>query len=128
MEFLFKANYAEANFPVGKLKVSPNEEEGVRPYQLLVSSVISCSGFVWKRILEKQRIALEDLHISAEVERDGTAVNKITEIRLHFMVKGNDLNEAKLKKSLALAHKNCSMIQSIQNSIEVVETLEIIPS
>ncbi|WP_369404999.1 OsmC family protein [Piscibacillus salipiscarius] len=63
--------------------------------------------------------------IDADVERTGDDVNKIEKVTLIFKVKGQNLNEKKLQKSLEIASKNCSMVQSVTGSIEVIEKVEI---
>src|SRR5690554_215982 len=115
----------EAEMEYGKINISGNSEIGFRPYQLLVSSIAGCSGGVLKKILEKKRIAFDTILIEADVERNEAEVNRVTRIDLHFIVYGKDLNLSQVQKSLDLAAKNCSMVESVKGSIEVVETIEV---
>lgn len=115
----------EAEFEYGKLTVSGNSEIGFRPYQLLVSSIAGCSGGLLKKILEKKRIVFDDIQIEADVERNEAEANKVTKIILHYTVFGKDLKLEQAEKSLELARKHCSMIESVKGSIEVVETVEV---
>lgn len=128
MEFNFKEGHAESDFVFGPLTISGDEEFGIRPFQLLVSSIVGCSGFVFKSIIEKQRMDIADLTITADVTRDEAEANKITQIRLLFKVTGKELNEKKLQRNLKLSRKNCSMVRSVEDSIEIIEELEIIES
>ncbi|WP_456272065.1 OsmC family protein [Bacillus sp. AK031] len=125
MEFKMKEGGFYTDLPFGKLEVSGNEEFGFRPYQLMVSSLAVCSGGVLRKILEKQRIAFEDISISADVIRNEEEANKIESVKLHFVIKGEGLKEEKLQKAMDLTRKNCSMVQSVIGSIEVEETFEI---
>jgi putative redox protein len=125
MEFKMKEGGFYTDLPFGTLEVSGNEEFGFRPYQLMVSSLAVCSGGVLRKILEKQRIAIEDITISADVKRNEEEANKIESIKLHFVIKGEGLKEEKLQKAMELTRKNCSMVQSVIGSIEVEETFEI---
>ena len=111
-------------FEFGNLTVSGNAEIGFRPYQLLVSAVAVCSGGVLKKILEKKRIAFTDISFTADVERDPAQVDKITKIAVHFVVTGTGLKQEVLEKSLHMATKNCSMVESVKDSIIVTETIE----
>src|SRR5690625_5001840 len=111
MKFYFKENTVHTEFEYGELVISGNEEYGFRPFQLMVSSIVSCSGSVFKQILSKQRIEIESLEISADVKRNADEANRIEQIDLTFIVKGSELNQAKLDKSLAIARKNCAMVQ-----------------
>ncbi|SEQ49664.1 OsmC family protein [Piscibacillus halophilus] len=114
----------ETNF--GPLDISPNEDEGFRPFQLMVASLAGCSASVFRKILNKQKVEFDEMTIDADVERTGDDVNKIEKVTLTFKVKGQDLNRSKLEKSLQIASKNCSMVQSVIGSIEVIETVEVI--
>lgn len=126
LKYVFNENNFEANFKSGRLHISGDEEYGIRPFQLLVSSIASCSGLVFSKILSKQRIAFESLEIEAEVERNPDLANKIEKISLFFKVTGKDLNEKRLLKNLSISRKNCSMVRSVEESILIEENLEII--
>ena len=129
MEFKMKEEtgfYTELEF--GRLDVAGDEEYGFRPYQLLVSSVAVCSGGVLRKILKKMRLVVKDIGISAEAVRNEAEADRIEKISIHFKLYGSSLPEKKIEKALELTRKNCSMVQSVIGSIEVVETYEIIES
>ncbi|RWZ58166.1 OsmC family peroxiredoxin [Halobacillus fulvus] len=126
MEFYLKENGVRTSFEYGQLNISGDETFGFRPYQLMVASIAGCSFGVYRKILDKQRINYEDIIVTAEVKRNPDEANRIEKIRLHFVVKGYHLNQDKLLKNLEVSSKNCSMVQSVKNSIEVEETLECI--
>ncbi|TFB13906.1 OsmC family peroxiredoxin [Filobacillus milosensis] len=126
MKFKVTERDITAEFPFAPMNISPNEEEGYRPFQLMVASLAGCSASVYRRILAKQKIEYDEMTIDAEVERTGDDVNKIEKVTLYFKVKGKDLNEKKLQKSLEIASKNCSMVQSVIGSMEVIEQVEAI--
>ncbi|WP_087973798.1 OsmC family protein [Oceanobacillus rekensis] len=125
MEFTMHENGFESEFDFGKLTISSNDEFGFRPYALLVSSVAGCSGGVLKKVLTKMRIEFDDIKIAADVKRNPDAADRVEEIKLHFTIFGNDLSEEKVTKALELSTKNCSMVQSVKGSINVIETFEI---
>lgn len=109
----------------GTLTISGNSELGFRPFQLLVSSIAGCSSLVFKRILEKKRIAYDRMEVEAEVEREKDGVSRVRKITLHFTVTGSNLDQGQVEKALAIAAKNCSMVQSVKGAIEVVETVTV---
>lgn len=125
MEFTMHDNGFESEFDFGKLTISGNDEYGFRPYALLVSSIAGCSGGVLKKVLEKMRIHFDDITISADVKRNPDVANRVEEIKLHFTIIGTDISESKVEKALELSTKNCSMVQSVKGSINVIETFEI---
>lgn len=126
MQFRSNGDTMETSeFAFGNLTISGDDALGYRPFQLMVASIVGCSGSVFKKILQKQRISFETLTVDADVERNPDEANRIEHITLHFTVKGKDLNEEKLKKSLTIARRNCAMVRSVEDSIHIEETLKI---
>jgi putative redox protein len=126
MEFKMQEGGFYSDLAYGKLEVSGNEEYGFRPFQLLVSSIAVCSGGVLRKVLEKMRIEFDDIHIKADVVRNEDEANRVEEISLHFTIQGEKLDEKKIEKAMKLTRKNCSMVQSVQDSIKIEETFELI--
>ncbi|ASN06897.1 OsmC family protein [Virgibacillus necropolis] len=126
MKFYLKDSGMRIDLDYGELSISGNEDYGYRPFQLMVASIVGCSGSVFRKILEKQRTEIEDLTITAEVERNPKEANRIESISLHYAVKGYHLSKEKLYKNLELSRKNCSMIRSVESSITIEESLETI--
>lgn len=114
-----------AEFKQGKINISSNTDIGFRPVELLVSSIAGCSGGLLKTILGKRRIEFEGIEIEATIERNEKEANKVTKVALHYIVLGKNLSLTKVQQSLDLAVKNCAIVQSVNNSIEIVETLEV---
>ncbi|GGA71989.1 OsmC family protein [Ornithinibacillus halotolerans] len=115
----------QGEFEYGELIISSNSEIGFRPVQLLVSSLAGCSGGVLKKVLEKKRIKFDSIDIEVDIERNEAEANRVTKLSLHFIVNGNHLNITTVQKSLNIAVKNCAMVQSVKDAIEIVETIEI---
>lgn len=126
LNFYLKENGMRVDLAYGQLNISGNEDDGFRPFTLMVASIVGCSGSVFRKILEKQRIEIEDLQIGADVVRNPKEANRIEEITLKFTVKGHHLDPEKLYKNLAVARKNCSMIRSVEDSIQIEESIETI--
>ena len=126
MKFHMKEKGMRADLGYGVLDVSGDNQHGFRPFQLMVASIAGCSGSVFLKILEKQRMEIEDLIISADVERNALKANSIESITLHYIVKGYRLNPEKLQRNLELSRKNCSMIRTVEDCIEIKERLEIV--
>lgn len=110
----------------GELNVSGDEEHGFRPFQLMVSSIVGCSSGVFRKILEKQRVTIEDLQVQVKVERNPDEANRIEKMKINYIIKGKHLDQDKLYKSLNIARKNCAMIQTVEDSIDIEETIETI--
>ncbi|MFD1020758.1 OsmC family protein [Thalassobacillus hwangdonensis] len=124
MDFYLKENGVRTSFEFGQLNISGDETYGFRPYQLMVSSIVGCSVGVYRKILDKQRVDYEDMKVTADVKRNPDQANRIEEIHIHYVIKGHHLNQDKLQKNLEVARNNCSMVQSVKDSIKVEETIE----
>lgn len=126
MQFEAKENGFVTRLSYGDLHVSGDEQYGFRPYQLLVSSIAVCSGGVLRKVLDKMRMPCTDMTVTAEVERNEEKANRVEKIHLHFVITGENLQEEKVKKAIEASRKNCPMVQSVQDSIEITETFELV--
>jgi putative redox protein len=126
LEFKMTEKGFETTVDYGTLPISGNEEYGFRPFQLLVSSIAVCSGGVLRKVLERMRMTFDDITVQAEVTRVEDESNRISDIQLHFVIKGSELSEDKMEKALKVTRKNCSMVQSVKDSIHITESFEII--
>lgn len=126
MKFKVGEQGVSTELDFGTLTISGDETKGYRPFQLMVSSIASCSGFVFRRVLEKQRLTIDDLTIKATVKRNEQKSNRLEEIHLTFLVKGEDLEQERLERNLKISSRNCAMVQSVKDSIKVIETVEIV--
>ncbi|MHA6252732.1 OsmC family protein [Oceanobacillus sp. CAU 1775] len=126
MDFKMKENGFSMLTEYGELSISPDEEHGFRPFQLMVASIVGCSSTVLRKVLTKMRLDFKDIEVSACMERNEAKANRIEKLHLHFVIKGENLPQGKIEKAGAIARKNCGMIQSVQSSIHVTESFEII--
>ncbi|QUW23497.1 OsmC family protein [Sporosarcina sp. Marseille-Q4063] len=126
MKFTMTENGFQTETSFGSLDISSNEEFGFRPYQLLVSSIAVCSGGVMRKVLERMRMPATDIRIEVkDVVRNPDEANKVEKIHLHFFIEGSKINEEKMPRVMDLTMKNCSMAQSVVESIEIHKTYEI---
>ena len=77
-------------------------------------------------ILKKQRLDFTEVTIDVEVERNKNEANRVVKMVLTFTVKGKQLNEKKLQRNLEITRRYCSMVRSVEESIDVVEKLTIV--
>lgn len=126
MKLSFTETGLQTELPFGELNISPEDEHGFRPYQLMVASVSACSLSVFRQVLRKQRVEFEDLTVTSEATRNKDEANRIEQIDLTFTIKGENLKEDKLMKSLEISSKNCSMVRTVEDSIRIVKHIEIV--
>ena len=127
MKYVMTESGFETNLEFGKLTISGDETKGFRPYQLLVSSLVGCSGGVLRKVLEKMRMPVEEMEIDVlEVVRNPEEASRLEKVHIHFKLRGSNLDATKMDRAMALTKKNCSMVRSVDQSMEVIETFEIL--
>ncbi|WP_312135891.1 OsmC family protein [Sphingobacterium sp.] len=111
-----QAVHFEASAPSSSVKVNIDgpdsiggEGKGVRPMELVLIALGSCSVFDLTTILEKQRQEIEDIQVEVEGQRRDEIPNIFTKIHITFKLKGN-IDEVKAQKAAELAVKKyCSV-------------------
>ncbi|MCD2254922.1 OsmC family protein [Listeria marthii] len=121
-----KLVYTENGFDTGDFLID-EKMTNYSPADLMLMSIASCSAIVFRNILRKKRVEFSDLWIDAKMERIPEEENRISAIHLHFKITGSELDPKALEKALKLTPKYCSMVRSVEKSIIVDESLEIMP-
>lgn len=96
------------------------EGKGMRPMELMLVSVASCSAIDVVEILRKQRQPLKDLQISVSGERpESGSPRPYKSIHIHFVLFG-DLEDSKVDRAIKLAVEDyCSARATLSDSVEV---------
>ena len=82
---------------------------GPRPMEMLLMGMGGCASFDVVSILKKSRQAVTDCVAQLEAERADEIPAVFTRIHIHFVVSGQDLKEAQVKRAVDLsAEKYCS--------------------
>ena len=125
--------HLEAQNELGKsvhIDASPDiggTNQGMRPMQLLLSGLGSCSAIDLINILKKQRQPLQDIKITVTGEREvGVIPSLFTNVHTHFTLYGA-LDEQKVEKAVSLAvDKYCSVAKTLEKTAVVTHSFEII--
>lgn len=107
------------------------QNRGPRPMETLLMGVGGCSAFDVVHILRKSRQAVTDCRCQISAERAEDEVPAVfTRIHLHFLVAGEALREAHVKRAVALsAEKYCSAsIMLARGGVEITHSYEIVAS
>ncbi|MBL1410929.1 OsmC family protein [Sphingobacterium faecale] len=102
------------------------EEKGVRPMELVLMALGSCSVFDLTTILQKQRQEIQDIQVEVEGERRDEIPNIFTKIHISFLLKGN-IDENKAQKAAELAVKKyCSVHDMLAaGGVEITYSIKI---
>ncbi|MCQ6281226.1 OsmC family protein [Bacillus sp. EB600] len=125
-EYELENGVTNLNTKYGALAVSSDPSQGYKPIELLVSSIVGCSGGILSKVLEKKRIKVNTIRIKTNVERNEQEANKVTRINLHYIIEGENISKEQIRKSLKVTFKNCAMIQTVKGCISINESFEII--
>lgn len=128
-----KAVHFEASSELSTVKVNIDgseaiggEGKGVRPMELVLMALGSCSVFDLTTILQKQRQDIEDIQVEVEGQRRDEIPNVFTKIHINFMLKGK-IDEVKAQKAAELAVKKyCSVHDMLAaGGIDITYSLKI---
>lgn len=100
---------------------------GMRPMELMLLAVGSCSAVDVIHILKKARQPVQDCFVEVEGQRADTEPKVFTDIHLKFVISGNGLNENQVKRAVELsADKYCSAsIMLKRGGVNVTHSHEI---
>jgi putative redox protein len=98
---------------------------GVKPSDLLLLSIASCTAYDVLEILSKQREPLKDLKVLCSGEQESEPPYTFTKIHLQYQVEGN-VDKSKLERAIRLSEeKYCSVINTLQQGVPVSSDYEI---
>ena len=106
---------------------TPNEGIGIKPSDLLLIAVASCSAVDVVEILEKKRMTLTHLEISSSGEQDQDPPWTFRKIHMHYKIGGKNLTEKAVAQAIQLSEeKYCSVAATIRATAEIITDFEIL--
>lgn len=105
------------------------EGKGVRPMELLLFGIASCSGIDIVSLLKKMRQNLEDIQVEVTGEREEGAVPAVfTDIHVHYKIFG-DVKEDKAQKAVKMSMEQyCSVSKMIEKAAKITYSVEVNPT
>ena len=125
MEFTIENDHIKGDLEFGELAISSDETDGYRPYELFISSLAGCSGSLLRTILTKRKNSFEKIKMEVTAVRNPGQANRIEQ--LSFSARDYSENPFTTQQAEKIAHlvvKNCGMIQSVLQSIDVEFTIQ----
>lgn len=108
---------------------TPAEGVGIKPSELLLIAVASCSAVDVVDILAKKRMPLTRLEISATGEQDQDPPWTFRKVCLHFTLSGKNLTEKAVEQAITLSEeKYCSVAATIRGVAEITTEYVIVPA
>jgi putative redox protein len=106
---------------------TPDEGVGIKPSELLLIAVASCSAVDVVEILSKKRMPLDYLEISCSGEQDQDPPWTFRKIHLRFVVGGKNLTEKAVAQAIQLSEeKYCSVAATVRATAQITTEFEIL--
>jgi putative redox protein len=100
---------------------------GMRPMELMLLGMGSCTSFDVITILKKSRQKINDCIAEISAERADSIPKVFTKIHIHFIVKGVDLDHSVVERAINLsAKKYCSASIMLQKTVAISHDFEIL--
>ena len=107
--------------------IDGDKQLGMSPMELLLLSAGSCACIDLVIILKKARQKVVDAWVEIGGERREELPRYFTDIELHFVVKGTDIQEQRVKRAIDLAmEKYCSASAQLAALAEIKTSYEIL--
>jgi putative redox protein len=110
--------------------ISAADEEngvGMKPSELLLISVASCTAYDVANILRKKRKEPRRLRVDVEAEQAKESPWAFTHIHLHYVVSGENITERDVTKAIDLSHeKYCSVSATLRKAVELTHDFELV--
>ncbi len=101
---------------------------GVKPSEMLLVALASCTAVDVVSILEKKRKPLSFLEITTTGERDSEPPWPFRSINLHYRMRGKELTDAAVSRTISLSQeKYCSVAATIRGVATITTSYEILP-
>lgn len=106
--------------------LSPPNDIGMKPSEMLLVSLATCTAYDVVKIVQKQRAQLERLAIHVNGEQSSEPPWAYTHIHLQFRVKAGNLTQEKLEKAIDLSMNSyCSVRATLSPDVQVTFEVEL---
>jgi len=108
---------------------APDDANGVgmKPSELLLMSLGSCTAYDVVNILQKKRRKIVHLRVEVEAEQQSTAPWPFTRMHVHYVVAGDGISERDVAKAIQLSHeKYCSVSATLRQTVELTHDYVVV--
>jgi putative redox protein len=99
---------------------------GARPMEMLLVGLGGCSAIDVVLILKRGREAITDCVVEIDAERAATDPKVFTQIKMHFIVTGRNLDSNKVERAIKLSEeKYCSAVAMLGATASITHDFEV---
>ena len=96
------------------------------PMEMILMGLMGCAGIDVKFILGKSKKEITKLEVQATAKRRDEFPQIFTDIHLHFIVSGNNVDDKSVARAVKLsAEKYCSVSAMLKSSVNITHDFEI---
>jgi putative redox protein len=107
---------------------TPDEGVGMKPSEMLLVALGSCTAVDIVDIMKKKRQPLSSLEIQVNAEQDSDPPWAFRKIIVKYTVRGKGLSEKDLAQAIQLSEeKYCSVAATLRGVAEIKTEFEILP-
>lgn len=102
------------------------EWKALKPSDLLLLSLASCSAYDVVMITGRQRQDVRDLYVEVTGTQDDAPPHAFTAAHIHYSVTGSDLDPAKVERAIELSEERyCSVAATMRGVTTITHSFEI---
>lgn len=106
---------------------TPDENVGMKPTELMLAALASCTAMDVVEILQKKRLTLTGLEIEVNGEQDPENPWPFRKIHLLYRLRGADLDARSVEQAIRLSEeKYCSVAATLRGVAEISYSYEIL--
>ena len=106
---------------------TPAEGVGMKPSEMLLVALASCTSVDVVDIMAKKRQPLDSLRIEVSAEQDNDPPWTFRKIHLKYIISGKGLRETAVTQAIALSEeKYCSVAATVRGMAEITTSFEIL--
>jgi putative redox protein len=99
----------------------------MKPSDLLLVALASCSAYDVVDILEKKRVKLDRLEVTVSKVQDQDPPWTFRKIHLDFLIKGTDLTEKGVEQAIELSlEKYCSVAATVSGKADITHSYQLV--
>ena len=110
------------------VQIDADKEKGASPMELILLGLGGCASYDVVAILQKSRQEITDVRCEMTAQRAETIPAVYTDIHMHFVVTGNNVQDKQVDKAIRLSSdKYCSASRMlVQGGVNITHDFEII--
>lgn len=100
---------------------------GVKPSDMLLVALAACSSVDVVEILQKKRLTMTGLEVSAQGEQEPDPPWTFRKIHLHYKITGQDITSKDAEQAIHLSEeKYCSVAATVKGKATITTDFEIV--